>query len=296
MKTSDLTVQGVQYRDSDRAWRWVKKYTGYGGLYLFMTLLALLFMIPLLWMLSTSLKGRAEIFAWPPQWIPADPQWQNFSEAFNKYPLARFMLNSTFLVAVNIIGELISVPIIAYGFARLRFPGKRILFILMLTPLMIPGHIKLIPLYALYQQLGMIGTYWPLVLPAFFGNPFFIFLLVQYMRTIPRELDDAARIDGAGTWTILYRIILPLCVPALTIIVVFTFLWVWNDFMGPLIYLSDFNTYPISIGLAFFRGRYSVEWNLFMAATLVSILPILAVYFFAQRQLIGGLASIGVKG
>lgn len=296
MKTSDLAARGVQHHDPDRVWRWVRKYTGYGGLYFFMTLLALIFMIPLLWMLSTSLKGRTEIFAWPPQWLPADPQWQNFSEAFNKYPLARFMLNSTFLVAVNIIGELISVPIIAYGFARLRFPGKRILFILMLTPLMIPGHIKLIPLYALYQQLGMIGTYWPLVLPAFFGNPFFIFLLVQFMRTIPRELDDAARIDGAGTWTILYRIILPLCVPALTIIVVFTFLWVWNDFMGPLIYLSDFNTYPISIGLAFFRGRYSVEWNLFMAATLVSILPILAVYFFAQRQLIGGLASIGVKG
>ena len=277
-------------------WRLMKKIIAYGSLYGFMTGLALIFMIPLLWMLSTSLKGRMEIFAWPPTWIPSDPQWQNYADAFAKYPLGRFMLNSAFLVIVNIIGELISVPIIAYGFARLRFPGKRILFILMLIPMIIPGHIKLIPLFSLYQQLGMIGTYWPLTLPAFFGNPFFIFLMVQYIRTIPRELDDAAKIDGAGTWTILYRIILPLCIPPLTIIVVFTFLWVWNDFMGPLIYLSDFNTYPISVGLAFFRGRYSVEWNLFMAATLVSILPILVVYFFAQRQLIGGLASIGVKG
>jgi ABC-type glycerol-3-phosphate transport system permease component len=206
------------------------------------------------------------------------------------------MLNSAFLVGVNIVGELISVPIIAYAFARLRFPGKPILFILMLSPMMIPGHIRLIPLYSAYLRLDMIGTYWPLVLPAFFGNPFFIFLVVQYMRTIPRELDEAARIDGAGTWTILYRIILPLCIPALAIIVVFTFLWVWNDFLQPLIYLTDFNSYPISVGLAFFQGRYSVEWNMFMAATLVSILPTLVLYFFAQRQLIGGLSSIGLKG
>lgn len=296
MRTSEIAVRRKPYREPDWVWRLVKKFIGYGGLYFFMTVLALIFMVPLLWMLSTSLKGRVEIFAWPPQWFPMEPQWQNYADAFAKYPLGRFMLNSAFLVVVNIIGELISVPIIAYGFARLRFPGKRILFILMLVPMMIPGHIKLIPLFTMYQQLGMIGSYWPLTLPSFFGNPFFIFLLVQYMRTIPRELDDAARIDGAGTWTILYRIILPLCIPALTIIVVFTFLWVWNDFMGPLIYLSDFNSYPISVGLAFFRGRYSVEWNLFMAATLVSILPILVVYFFAQRQLIGGLASIGVKG
>lgn len=289
-------MPATTYDEPGLAWFRIKKVLGYSSVYIFMTLLAFIFMIPLLWMLSTSLKSQTEIFAWPPQWIPPDPQWQNYGDAFAKYPLARFMLNSVFLVIANIIGELISVPIIAYGFARLRFPGKRLLFILMLAPMMIPGHVKLIPLFSMYQQADLIGTYWPLILPSFFGNPFFIFLLVQYMRTIPRELDDAARIDGAGTWTILYRIILPLCIPALTIIVVFTFLWVWNDFMGPLIYLSDFDSYPISVGLAFFRGRYSVEWNMFMAATLVSILPILALYFVAQRHLIGGLSSIGLKG
>ena len=142
----------------------------------------------------------------------------------------------------------------------------------------------------------MIDTYWPLILPAYFGNPFFIFLMTQFIRTIPRELDDAARIDGAGAWGILYRVIIPLCRPPLTVVVVFTFVWVWNDFLEPIIFLRDYDSYPISVGLAFFQGRYSVEWHLFMGATLVSIIPILALYFFAQRHLIGGLASIGIKG
>jgi ABC-type glycerol-3-phosphate transport system permease component len=277
-------------------WIQIRKLAGYSSAYLFMTALALVFMIPLLWMFSTSLKTRAEIFAWPPQWLPASPDWNNYAVAFESYPLLRFMLNSLFLVVMNTIGELISVPIIAFAFARLRFPAKNILFVLMLSTMMLPGQIKLIPLFSIYSRLGMVDTYWPLFLPAFFGNPFFIFLMVQYMRTIPRDLDEAARIDGASTWVVLYRIILPLCRPALTVIIVFTFLWVWNDFLQPLIYLSDFNSYPISVGLAFFRGRYSVEWNLFMAATLVSILPVLVLYFFSQRHLIGGISSLGLKG
>lgn len=289
------SMRNKHWRTSD-TWRRIKQLLGYSGAYLIMTIIALVFMIPLFWMLSTSLKTRQEIFAWPPTWLPPEPQWDNYQIAFTKFPLGRFMLNSAFLVIVNVLGEVISVPIIAYGFARLRFPGKRPLFVLMLSTMMLPGHIKLIPLFTVYQKLGMIGTYWPLVLPAFFGSPFFIFLMVQYMRTIPIDLDEAARIDGAGTWTILYRIIIPLSLPALTVIVVFTFLWTWNDFLRPLVYLSDFDSYPISVGLAFFQGRYSVEWNLFMAATLVSIIPILILYFFAQRHLIGGISSLGLKG
>jgi multiple sugar transport system permease protein len=280
----------------DSWWPLTRKMIGHVTAYAVMTTLALIFMIPLLWMLSTSLKGRWDIFTWPPTWIPTTFHWENYKVAFEKYPLARFMRNSAFLVVMNIIGETTSVPIIAYGFARLRFPYKRALFVLMLSTMMVPGHIKLIPLYNIFSRMHMIDTYWPLILPSFFGNPFFIFLMVQYIRTIPRDLDEAARIDGAGTWGILYRIILPLCRPPLTVIVVFTFLWTWNDFLQPLIYLNDFNKYPISIGLAFFRGRYSVEWNLFMAATLVSIIPILVIYFFAQRHLIGGISSIGLKG
>lgn len=274
----------------------VRKYGGYITAYVVMTAIAIVFMMPLLWMISTSLKSRTEILAWPPTWIPEQPLWGNYAEAFAKYPLGRFMLNSFILVIGCTIGELVSVPIIAFGFARLNFPFKRVLFILMLSTMMIPSQIKLIPLYSIYSQLRLTGTYVPLILPSFFGNAFFTFLMVQYIRTIPRDLDEAARIDGAGTWTVLYRIILPLCRPVLTVMIVFTFLWVWNDFLQPLIYLNDFATYPISVGLAFFRGRYSVEWNMFMAATLVSILPVLVLYFFAQRHLIGGIASLGLKG
>ncbi|MDE2856038.1 MAG: carbohydrate ABC transporter permease [Chloroflexota bacterium] len=277
-------------------WRRAKKLIGYAIVYAFMVCLACVFMLPIFWMASTSLKLPQDIFAWPPEWLPSTPQWGNYAEAFSKYPLARYMLNSAILVVANIIGALFSVPIIAYGFARFDFPFKHALFLLMLSTMMVPGHIKLIPLFWLYSRLDMIDTYWPLILPAYFGNPFFIFLMTQFIRTIPRELDDAARIDGAGAWGILYRVIIPLSRPALTVIVVFTFLWVWNDFLEPIIFLRDWDSYPISVGLAFFQGRYSVEWHLFMGATLVSIIPILVVYFFAQRHLIGGLASIGIKG
>ncbi len=258
--------------------------------------LALVFMIPIIWMLSTSLKSRWEIFTYPPQWIPETLHWENYTEAFTKYPLWHFMYNSGVLVIGNIIGELLAVPLIAYGFARLRFPGRNFLFMVMLGTMMIPGHVKLIPLFTIYHSLGLIDTYVPLILPAFFGNPFFIFLLVQYMKTIPRDLDEAARIDGAGTWTILYKVILPLCKPPLTIVIVYTFWWTWNEFLHPLIYLNTFEKFPIQVGLAFFKGRYGVEWNLFMAATLISIMPILILYFFVQKQLIGGIASVGLKG
>jgi len=264
--------------------------------YVVLTAIALVFMVPLFWMISTSLKQRWDIFAYPPTWIPADPQWGNYIEAFQKYPLGRFMLNSVFLVVVNTISQLVVVPIVAYGFARLRFPGKRILFLLLLATMMLPGHIKLIPLYSLYIKLNWIDSYLPMIVPSFFGDSFFIFLMVQYMKTLPRELDDAARIDGAGTWQILYKIILPLCKPPLTIVTVFSFLWTWNEFMHPLIFLNTFEKFPIGVGLAFFRGRYSTEWNLFMAATLVTILPVLIVYFFSQDKLIGGIASVGLKG
>jgi ABC-type glycerol-3-phosphate transport system permease component len=166
----------------------------------------------------------------------------------------------------------------------------------MLATLLIPEQITMIPLFVLYRTLGWVGTYLPLTIPSFFGNAFFVFLLRQYMMTLPYELDEAARIDGCNTWQILYRILVPLCWPPLTIIVVYTFTGVYNDFLGPLIYLSDPTTFTLAIGLANFVGRYASQWNYLMAASLVVLLPLLVVYYFAQRHLIGGIASFGLKG
>lgn len=276
-----------------RRWR---RFLGNALAYLVMTALAAFFMIPLFWMLSTALKSRWEVFAWPPEWIPNPIHWENFSLIFQRVPLWRYAGNTLILVVGNIIGQVFAVPLVAYSFARLRFPGRNILFFLMIATMMIPYQVTMIPLFTIFQRLGLINTYVPLILPAFFGGPFFIFLMHQYIKTLPRDLDDAARIDGAGTWTILYRIILPLCKPPMTIVVVYTFWFTWNDFLHPLIYLNDVNKFTIQLGLAMFRGRFDVEWNLLMAATLLAVLPLLLVYFFAQRHLIGGIASVGLKG
>ena len=162
--------------------------------------------------------------------------------------------------------------------------------------MMIPLQTKLIPLFSFYVSLGLIDTYWPLILPAFTGTPFFIFLLVQYIKTMPRDLDDADRIDGLGNFGILYRILIPLCGPALTITITYTFLWTWNEFLQPLIYINSYDKYTIQMGLEMFKGMWSVEWNLLMAATLATMLPVLILYFFAQKRLIGGIATLGVKG
>jgi multiple sugar transport system permease protein len=264
--------------------------------HLFMISLAMIFLVPIMWMLSTALKTRWEIFAWPPAWFPEVLHWNNFRDAFTRVPMLRFIGNTFYLIVIKTIGELLAVPLIAYGFARLRFPGKNVLFIMVISTMMIPLQTKLIPLFSMYVKLGLIDTYWPLVLPAFSGTPFFIFLLIQYMKTIPRDLDDAAKIDGVGTFGILYRILLPLCIPALTIIVTYTFLWTWNEFLQPLIYLSSYDKFTIQMGLEMFKGIWSVEWNLLMAATLSTMLPVLVMYFFVQKHLIGGIASVGLKG
>ncbi len=207
-----------------------------------------------------------------------------------------FLLNTLGIIIVNIFAELLSVPLIAFGFARLRFPGRNFLFMLVLATMMVPSQIKLIPLYSMFSYFGFLDSYIPLVAHSFFGEAFFIFLVVQYMRTTPTELDDAGRIDGLGSFGLLYKVILPMCTPVLILIVIYTFLWTWNEFLNPIIYLSTYEKFTIQVGLSMFKGRFDVQWNLFMAATLVSVLPVLVIYFFVQKKLIGGIASIGIKG
>ncbi len=255
-----------------------------------------LFLLPFFWMISTSLKAKFQVFLYPPEWLPATPMWSNYPEALTRVPFGLFAANTLFLTAVNIIGSVLSCSVVGYAFARLRFPGKKTLFAVLIATLMVPEQVTFIPLFVIFRQLGWLNTYLPLTVPAFFGNAFLIFLFRQYVMTIPRDLDEAARIDGCGTWGVFYRVLLPLLRPPMMLIVVFTFLWTWNDYLKPLIYLTDYNRLTIQIGLAFFRGQFSVEWHLLMAATLVTMLPCLAIYFAAQRHLIGGIASVGLKG
>jgi len=273
-----------------------RRWLGYGAVYVVLTAIAIVFMIPLLWMFATSLKSRSEIFAWPPSWIPEQPLWSNYAMAFEKYPLARFMMNTSVLVIFNIIGELLAVPLIAYGFARLNFPFKRVLFILMLSTMMIPGQIKLIPLYSIYSRLGLVNTYVPLVLPAFFGNPFFIFLMVQYIRTIPRDLDEAARIDGASEWQVFWHVILPLARPALGALAIFTFVRHWNDFLWPLIALTRPQNYTLTVGVANLQGEFATDYGVIFAGAALAALPMIVFFFLFQRQFLEGVRMGAVKG
>jgi ABC-type glycerol-3-phosphate transport system permease component len=258
--------------------------------------LSFVFLIPLFWMMSTSLKTTAQTWVFPPQWVPNPVKWENFADVFRLVPFWLFIRNTLIVVFWNILGQGGSTSLVAYGFARLRFPGRATLFILMIATLMIPYQVTLIPTFLLFKELGWINTYLPLTVPAFTGSAFFIFLVRQYMMTIPTDLDEAARIDGCGYFQVLYRILLPLCKPPLTIVVVFTFVGVWNDFLGPLIYLNDVAKYTIGVGLSLFRGRVGTNWNVLMAASLMAVLPSLVLYFSAQNRLIGGIASVGIKG
>ena len=257
---------------------------------------ALILVLPLYWMLSTALKDEMQTFALPPTWAPNPIQWQNFAQVFQEVPFGRFIINTFILVALNIVGELFAVTLVAYGFARVRFPGRSVLFLLMLSTLMIPYQVTLVPRFILFAKLGWINTYLPLTVPAFTGSSFLIFLVRQYMMSIPYDLDEAAYIDGASRLQVFWHIILPLSRPALMLVIVFTFVGVWNDFLQPLIYLNDPNLFTVSLGLSFFQDTRSTNWNLLMAGSLLATIPPLLLFFFAQRQLIGGISIEGLKG
>ena len=257
---------------------------------------ALILVLPLYWMLSTALKDEMQTFAIPPTWTPNPIQWQNFSQVFQEVPFGRFIINTFLLVGLNIVGELFAVTLVAYGFARVRFPGRSLLFLLMLSTLMIPYQVTLVPRFILFSKLGWINTYLPLTVPAFTGSSFLIFLVRQYMMSIPYDLDEAAYIDGASRLQVFWHIILPLSRPALMLVIVFTFVGVWNDFLQPLIYLNDPNLFTVSLGLSFFQDTRSTNWNLLMAGSLLATIPPLLLFFFAQRQLIGGISIEGLKG
>ncbi len=266
--------------------------------YLVLTAVATLFVIPFLWLLITSLKPSSQVFTAPPQWIPEPIMWGNYVEALATpaFPFFGMLRNTLFYAGVSTIGVVLSSVVVAYAFARMDFWGRDLLFSITLSTMMLPGIVTLIPTYVLFNRLGWVGSYAPLIIPYFFGSAFNIFLLRQFMLTIPVDLTDAARVDGASDFTILWRIMLPLVRPALLVVAVFHFLATWNDFLGPLIYLDSASEYPLVMGLYVFHSRNRIEWNLLMAAALAVTTPLIVLFFVAQRYFIEGIALTGLKG
>jgi multiple sugar transport system permease protein len=268
------------------------------GRHVVLASIALVFMFPYYWMTTAALKSNPEIFARPILLIPVSWRWDNFSTAltYPGFPFLRYLGNSVFFAGSSVIGTVLSCSAVSYGFARLRFPGRGILFTITLATMMVPSIVTFIPTYILFRYLGWIGGYAPLIVPTFFGNAFFIFMMRQFYLTLPGELSDAAKVDGAGEFYIFWNVMLPLVKPAVMVVAVFTFLWTWQDFFGPLIYLKDSNQYPLSLGLFAFESRYATEWALLMAASTLTTAPLVVLFFFTQRYVLEGIALTGIKG
>jgi multiple sugar transport system permease protein len=264
----------------------------------------ILMIVPFLWMISTSLKTRAEVFAVPPTIFPAVPRWENYVEMWNALPFGAFFVNSVKLAVLNTVGQLISCSMAAYAFSALRFRFRGPLFGLLLVTLIIPFQVVLVPNFILFRLLphpfstsgNWIGTQEPLWVGAFLGGAFGTFLLRQFFLTIPRELGDAARVDGANPWQIYRHIYLPLARPALATLAIFTFMWSWNDFIDPIIYLRDVQSFTLTAGLSLFQGQYVGKWPLLMAGALLSVVPMIVLFVVAQRHFVRGIALTGIKG
>jgi len=266
----------------------------------YMVLLAgsILFLFPLYWQISTSLKTSQQTMLYPPLWFPWPPQFGNYPALLDRFPMLLYFRNSAFISSSVIVGTLLSSSLAAYGFSRLRMPGRDLIFMALLSTLMLPGAVLIIPQFVIFQRLHWTNTYRPLIVPSFFGSAFSIFLLRQFFATIPLELEDAARLDGAGYLRTYAQVMLPLVRPALIAVALYSFVGTWNDFFGPLIYLSDRERYTVAVALRYLQGsaRTRPEHHLLMAASVLAIIPCLVIFLFAQRYFIQGTVITGVKG
>ena len=258
--------------------------------------LSVVFILPFMWMVSTSLKQSQDVFTYPPSFFPNSFEWQNYPNGWNLLPFNTFLLNSLIVTFANVIGNLVSCSLVAFGFARLRARGRNLLFLLLLATLMIPREVTIVPRFLLFSQLGMVNTLWPLILPAWFGYAFFIFLLRQFFMSIPHELDDAARIDGASTLRILTHIILPLSAPALASVAIFAFIGNWSNLLDPLIYLRSQELYTLALGLNLFRGVTFTQFNMLMAVSIITLIPVLVIFFLSQKLFVQGVTLSGMGG
>jgi len=254
------------------------------------------FVVPLIFMISTSLKATRQIAQFPPELIPNPFIWLNYPDVFLYAPMHKYFFNTMILVIPSIVGAVFTSSLAAYAFARLRAPGRDIIFMVLLSTMMLPVVVTLIPTYILFAKIGWVGTFKPLTIPALAGTPFFIFLLRQFFMTIPRELEDAALIDGCSRFRIFVTIIMPLAKPALATVTIFAFIGSWNNYIGPLIYLSNKDQYTLSLGLQVFVRDHGAEWGMLMAASTMMVAPVILVFFFAQKHFVQGITMSGLKG
>jgi multiple sugar transport system permease protein len=274
--------------------RLAKRHTQQALRYLAALALATCFVFPFLVVLSTSFKPVREVFTFPPHLWSDHWTLANYGEAFHGMPFWRYLINTTFLASVSVVGQLIASPLVAYSLSKIRWRGRNSLLLLILATMMLPPQVTLIPLYVLWNKVGLTG-YWPLLIPQFFGYAFFIFMLRQFFMGIPDELLDAARVDGASEFRVYRTIALPLARAALTTVAIFQFMWTWTDFLLPLIYINDPKRYTLSIGLYNFFADHGVEWGALMAASTLMSLPLVVLFVFAQRQFVQGVTLTGVR-
>jgi ABC-type glycerol-3-phosphate transport system permease component len=272
----------------------------YALIHLVLISCAITMLFPLVWLVSTSLKHPGKQFIFPPELIPNPVHWQNYVDLFSRIPMGRFLWNSFEIATLSVIGVTLSSALAAFAFARMRFRGREILFSLMLVTMMIPSQVTVIPTFVIMRTLGWIDTHAPLIVPSFFGSAFAVFLLRQFYRSIPQDLMDAATIDGASFFRIFWEIFIPLGMPALATIAVFSFLGSWNDLFGPLIYLNSQDKMTVTLGLTYLRGRTGTSgagsWGIIMAGSLLGVIPMLILYSAGQRYFVQGLARTGLKG
>jgi len=270
-------------------------------LYFFVIGAGILFGLPFLWAIGSSLKPITEIFKFPPTMWPIEPRWANYADVFTIAPFLRFIYNTLYITAFAMLGQILSASAVAYGFSRFRFPGRNMLFFVVLSTMMLPWQVTIVPTFLLFRFLGWINTYFPLILPFFFGGgAFYIFLLRQFFMTIPKDLDEAAKIDGASSVRIFWNILLPLAKPALATVAIFSFIEHWNEFIAPLIFLNSTEKFTVSIGLRHFTASAfesdEPREAILMAASLITALPVLILFFAAQKYFVQGIVTTGLKG
>ncbi|HEU4797605.1 MAG TPA: carbohydrate ABC transporter permease [bacterium] len=293
-RESKALVAPAAVTDRPRARTRARTVAGWALAYLVMSALAVVFALPLVWMIGTSLKREAEVLSIPPTFFPSEAQWHNYATTFDT--IKTFMWNSSYLAVLNVVGLLLVASLAAYGFARLEFAGRDLAFALLLSTAMIPGIIYLIPQYILYRNFGWIDTHYPLWVPRVLTPVIGTFLLRQFFKSLPQELEDAARLDGASTFRIYWNIMLPQVKPGLAAVGVFTFLESWNDLFGPLIFINSVERQTLPVALALYQGEFFTQTTLLMAGATITILPVILLFIGSQKYFIRGITMTGLKG